>query len=290
MAMSRISKYGVRELLRTFPNNKACLHFIFDASHGRRCSCGGVYSLRNGRKSFRCGRCKNEIAPLRGTLFEKSSTPLLLWFHALLLFSNAKSGISAKEIERNLGVTYKCSWRMLNRIRSRLFQGLRKLSGIVETDGAYLSGKERAGEMWKRRGQIMLKKTVAHAAIERKGEVRAKILSNVKSGPTTDFIVSHVEKRGTRLMTDKSMTYIPVDKLYNTEWVNHRQKEYVRGDVHVNSAEAFWAHVKRSLRGTYKNVSKKHLQSYLDAYVFHYNNANNDRKRFEILVRLVLSA
>ena len=237
--------------------------------------------MRNRRKSFRCGRCRTEIAPLKGTIFEKSKTPLPLWFHALLIFSNAKSGISAMELKRNLSVTYKCAWRMLARIRSSLVQGTRKLSGIVETDGAHLGGK--ANPRTKRN------KPVVQAAIERRGEARARFVAGTGSKPTTEFVFTHVD-RGSRLMTDKSMSYIPVDRAYRTEWVNHSKKEYVRGDVYVNTVDSFWSHVKRSITGTHKSVSKRHLQSYLDAFVFHYNNAHSDRKRFGMLLGLVLAS
>ena len=136
--MSRGSKYGIRELQRDFPNNKVCLDYIFNSRHGRRCSCGGVYSLRKTKKKFRCGRCGFEVSPTVGTIFEKSSTPLVLWLHALLLFSNAKSGLSAKQLERHLAVTYKCAWKILHEIRSSLIQGIERLKGAVEVDSAYL--------------------------------------------------------------------------------------------------------------------------------------------------------
>jgi transposase len=277
--MSRNSKFGVRELESAFPNNKDCLQFIFNTLHSRRCSCGGVYSQRKGRKSFRCGKCRYEIAPLKGTIFEKSKTPLKLWFHALLIFSNAKSGTSAMELKRNLSVTYKCAWRILAVIRSSLVQSTRKLSGIVETDGTSLGGKKSP--------KTKKFRPVVQAAIERHGEARVRYVSGTDAQTTTNFIFGHVDQQS-RLLTDKSMSYIPIDKIYGTEWVNHRKKEYVRGDVHLNTVESFWAHVKRSLKGTHNSVSKKHLQSYLDAFVFHYNNAYNDKKRFERLLEFVL--
>jgi transposase-like protein len=238
-----------------------------------------MYSQRKGRKSFRCGKCRYEIAPLKGTIFEKSRTPLKLWFHALLIFSNAKSGISAKELKRNLAVTYKCAWRMLAVIRTSLVQSTRKLSGIVETDGTSIGGK--------RSPQTKRFRPVVQAAIERNGEARASHVSGTGTQPTASFIFENVDHHS-RLFTDKSMSYIPVDKVYGTEWINHSKKEYVRGDVHVNTVESFWSHVKRSLKGTHNTVSKKHLQSYLNAFVFHYNNAYNDRKRFGKLLEFVL--
>ena len=286
MVMSRVFKYGFRELRRDFPNNKECLEFIFNARHSRRCGCKGVFSLRKGRMLFRCGRCKKEVAPLKGTILEKTKTPLTLWFHALMLFSNAKSGISAKELERNLAVTYKCAWRMLFLIRSSLKQGLEKLSGTVETDLAYLGGK-RSG--WKSRSEAILSKPLAIGAIERRGKVRVKVVEGTGGILTRGFVFSNVET-GSKLFTDKAGSFKKLNGIYQLESVIHSKKEYVRGDVHVNSIESFWSHVKRSTKGTFKNVSRDHLQSYLDAFVFHYNNAGTDKSRFELLLRLVLSS
>lgn len=107
-------KYGLKHLRKDFPNDKACLQFAFDALHSRECSCGGQYALRLERKQFQCSKCRFAISPLANTIFEKSSTPLTLWWHALWVFSNAKSGISAKELERQLAVTYKTAWRILS--------------------------------------------------------------------------------------------------------------------------------------------------------------------------------
>jgi len=289
VAMSRHSKYGIRELHRDFPTNKACLEFIFDSFHDRRCSCGGVYSLRSGRKKFRCGRCRFEIAPAVGTIFEKSSTPLLLWFNALLVFSNAKSGVSAKQLERHLAVTYKCAWRILHEVRASLIQGLRKLRGIVEADGAYLGGRKTGPKDGKRLREAFERKGKAMAAVERGGDMRAKAVIGMGTTPTGGFILRHVEP-GTRLMTDKSNTFVKVGKLYEHHAVDHHRKEYVRGDVHVNTVESFWSHVKRSVAGTHKGVSKKHLQSYLDSFVFHYNNRYSDKERFAVLLNIVLRA
>lgn len=285
--MSRSSKYGIRELRRDFPTNKACLEFIFDSRHSHRCDCGGVFSLRKGRMLFRCGRCKKEIAPLKSTVFERTKTPLVLWFHTLMMFSNAKSGISAKELERNLAVTYKCAWRMLFLIRSSLRQGLEKLSGIVEVDLAYLGGMRRSGKGHKRQSEAIFSKPIAMGALERRGKVRTKVVGSTGGISTRSFVFSNVEP-GSKLFTDGHGSFKALGGVYRLDSVNHSKKEYVRGDAHVNSIESFWSHVKRSTKGTFKGVSKEHLQSYLDAFAFHYNNADTDRSRFELLLRLVL--
>src|SRR3989344_7410883 len=107
------NKYGIRSLNKQFPNDDAVLDFIFEARHSDKCSCGGTYKRKAGRRQYQCSKCRYQIAPTAGTIFHKSDTPLTLWFHAIMVFSNAKSGISAKTMERDLEVTYKTAWRML---------------------------------------------------------------------------------------------------------------------------------------------------------------------------------
>jgi hypothetical protein len=221
---------------------------------------------------------------LKGTIFEKTRTPLILWFHALVMFSNAKSGLSAKELERNLAVTYKCAWRMLMRIRRSLVQGFGRLSGVVEADLAYLGGRRKG---WKSRSEAILSKPLAIGAIERGGRVQAQVAQGTGGIATRRFVLSHVDL-GSKLFTDQHGSFKALRDMYQLDSVNHSTKEYVRGDVHVNSIESFWSHVKRSTKGTFKNVSREHLQSYLDAFAFHRNNARTDRSRFELLLRLVL--
>src|SRR3990167_4649744 len=105
-------KYGLKQFRKDFPTERACLDFIFETLHTPECACGGSYALREGRRQYQCSKCRFHIAPTANTIFYKSDTPLTLWFHALWVFSNAKSGVSAKEMERQLAVTYKCAYRM----------------------------------------------------------------------------------------------------------------------------------------------------------------------------------
>jgi len=116
--MAKETKYSIRNLKADFPNEEAYLALIFDTLHTKECTCGGTYKQIKRRKQYQCGKCRFQIAPASTTIFHKSDTPLSLWFHAIFIFSNAKSGISAKELERQLGVTYKCAWRILSLIRS----------------------------------------------------------------------------------------------------------------------------------------------------------------------------
>lgn len=283
-------KYSIQDLRRDFPNDEACLAIIFDALHSRKCSCGGQYRPVKGRRQYQCSKCRFQIAPTSSTIFHKSPTPLTLWFHAIFVFSNAKSGISAKEMERQLGVTYKCAWRILTFIRKALAQDSDKLKGDVETDGAYFGGKRNAGKNNEKLSEAVADKSIVMAAVERGGKMKAEVVRSMGSITAEEFLKKNVEPTGTRLMTDKSLIYNRIARSFERHSVDHHRGEFVRGDIHVNNIETFWSHVKRSIKGTHKVISKKYLQSYLDGFVFHYNKRHNDRERFASLLGILLHA
>lgn len=287
--MKREQRYGIKSLSKDFPTEAKVLEFLFDAQHSRECSCGGSYSLKSGRRQFQCSKCRYQIAPTANTLFHKSDTPLTLWFKAILTFSNAKSGISAKEMERQLEVTYKTAWRMLHLIRKALEQE-GKLSGDVEMDTAYFGGKKNAGKNNENLSEAVKAKSVVMGAVQRGGKARLLIVPDAKAETHGKFLNEAVEKDGTRLMTDKTNRLDKVAVGFNRHSVDHGRGEYVRGDVHANTIEAFWSHIKRSITGTHKVVSKKYLQEYLNGFVFLRNNRHSDKERFWILLSSLLSA
>lgn len=286
--MKRINRYGVRSLEKDFPNDDVCLDFLFDAQHSRACSCGGTYKRIKGRKQYQCSKCRFQIAPLAGTIFHKSDTPLTLWFKAILAFSNAKSGVSAKYMERELEVTYKTAWRMLMLIRKALAQSDDKLSGDVEMDTAYMGGRYPSGKYNKYQKQAYAAKSAVMGAVERDGNIRVKVVPNATAETHASFLAKAVAKEGTRLMTDGANTIVSGAVGYDRHMVNHKKGEYVRGDVYTNTIDGFWSHVKRSMKGTHKVVSKKYLQHYLDGFVFHYDNRRSDKVRFASLLGTVL--
>lgn len=261
-------------------------------NHSRRCSCGGTYSLMKEKlktkRKFQCGKCRFQISPTSGTIFHKSKTPLLLWFHAILIFSNAKSGISAKQTQRDLEITYKCAYRILDRIRKSLKQDDVKLKGDVEIDTGYFGGKGYAGKDNQYLSRVMAKKSVVIIAVERGGRARAEIVPDSTSKTMTEFIKRNVQSKTTSVLTDGSKAYLKSDKTHDRYSVDHHKGEYVRGDIHVNTVETFFAHLKRSIKGTFKSISRQCLQSYLDAFVFHYNNRRSDKERFSLLLEMLL--
>jgi len=286
--MTRENKYGLLDLKKQFPSEDACLDYLFTTLHTPACSCGGTYKRVASRKQYQCSKCRFQIAPTAGTIFHKSDTPLTLWFHAIFVFSNAKSGISAKELERQLGVTYKTAWRMLKLIREALGQGGgNMLDGDVEMDSAYFGGKGNAGKNNENLSQVMKKKAVVIGATQRGGNMKAIVVPNNGAVAHGAFLEINV-KKGSRLLTDSTRVLKNVAEGYDRHMVDHHVFEYVRGDVHINNVESFWSHAKRSIKGTHKVISKKFLQAYLDGFVFHYNNRHSDKERFSALFGAIL--
>src|SRR3990167_2054897 len=285
--MKRTNRYGMVQLRKDFPTDEACLEFVFTALHTKECACGGVYKAREGRKQYQCSKCRFHISTLAGTVFHKSDTPLTLWFAAILAFSNAKSGISAKELERQLETTYKTAWRILHLIRKALAQD-GKLKGDVEMDTAYFGGRFKSGKYNEKQKEAIAAKSVVMGAVQRGGNARLIIVPDGKAKTHGEFLAETITPDGTRLMTDKTNRLDKVAVGFNRHSVDHSRGEYVRGDVHANTIEAFWSHIKRSITGTHKVVSKKYLQEYLDGFVFLRNNRHSDRERFACLLGILL--
>lgn len=267
-------KYTIKQLQKEFPNDQACLDYVFAQKYDTT----GYYPIR-GRKSY-VNKEGHQIHPLSGTIFEKSSTPLTLWFHALFLFASSKNGVSAKELQRQLGVTYKCAYRIGTQIRSLMAEEGEMLTGTVEIDETFYG----------RRGNLKTlnsTKSVLLGMVERQGRIK---VMKVKHRGTEVLVPSITENiaKGTRIITDGHDGYMKVPKYgYTREWVNHRRKEWVRGDVYTNTIEGFWGQLKRSLHGTYHFVSPQHLQSYVNQFAYLYNQRNSS---VPVFVSLVLRA
>lgn len=285
------NKYGIPSLQKDFPNDTACVEHIFNTLHTRKCDCSGEYRLmKDGKRilrAFQCSKCRNKISPTKDTIFDHSPTPLTLWFKAILVFSNAKSGVSAKHMQSQLEVTYKCAYRILSQIRKALKQSDTPLKGIVETDAAFFGGHYKSGKDNKYQKQAMAAKTKVMIAVERNGDIRAKVKPSVTAEESENFVKSHIEPKSI-LMTDATNTMKRLESEYERHSVNHSKKEYVRGIVYTNTVDSWISHVKRSIKGTFKSVSKEKLQEYLDAFVFLRNNRHSDKARFAALLGMLL--
>ena len=177
---------------------------------------------------------------------------------------------------------------MLKQIRKALAQDNDKLDGTVEMDVAYLGGRVRAGKNNENLRASMLAKTVVMGAVSRGGELRIKVVPDASAQTINAFLSDNVAPTA-QLVTDDAKTYTHSASDYNRSVIKHKEK-YADKGVHINNIETVWGHIKRSLRGVQKGVSKQEMQSYLDAFAFHYNNRHNDMERFGVLLGTVLRA
>lgn len=265
-----MKQYTIKDFNQQYPNDEACLDEVFQNRYGslKACPSCGVLDTKfyklNGRKAYSCMHCGYQLHPLAKTIFHKSETPLKSWFFAIYLFSTSKNGVSAKELERHLGVTYKTAWRIANRIRLLMVQNQDKLDGIVEADETYIGGRIKGSK------KRWTNKTAVLGATERKGKAKA-LVTEANVTTATPFIAATVSENA-ELHTDESVIY-RLSKV-SRQVVKHVDKEYVRGNVHTNSIEGFWSQLKRSISGTHHAVSPKYLQNYVDEFVFRYNLRN----------------
>lgn len=239
-----------------------------------RCHAEKVYTLNvagSKRVVLKCGKCRKQFSATVGTIFEDSHIPLTKWFTALQLVCSSKKGISAHQLHRMLGITYKSAWFMEHRIRYAMthspFSG--KLGGIVEADETYIGGKEK-------RATGRSKKTPVFALVERQGRVRSFALSSVTSKNLREIIRENVHTES-RMMTDEFKGYRGLKKEFaDHQTINHSRGHYVRGDVTTNTIEGYFSLLKRGLNGTYHHVSKHHLHRYLAEFDFRYNARKED--------------
>lgn len=248
-----------------------------------KCEKDARYYRVKSRRAFECEHCGNQVYPTAGTPFENTRTPLRDWFHVMFMFCASRNGVSAKEVQRTIGVTYKTAWRMCNLIRHYMgyVDGNSPLGGsgggMVEADKSFFGGYDKRGED---------DKVVVLGMTERGGETITRVIPDRKAKSVIPMITRWV-KPGSRIATDEAWAFKSLDDFgYDHSSVNHSDKQWTYGDAHTNNIEAFWGHVKRSIKGTYVNVSPKWLQTYLWEFEFR----QNLRKHPHLMLDLLLQA
>jgi transposase len=248
-----MQRFTIDHFNQQFPDDETCLEWLKDYLYpdGIFCpTCERVTKHHRvaSRPSYSCQHCGHHVHPTADTIYHKSSTPLHKWFYAVYLMAQTRCGISAKQLERELGVTYKTAWRMFKQIRSML-QEDESLSGQVEVDETYMGGKRRrVGHGYKKN------KTVVVGAVERKGRDTAKVVPNNKSASLIPFVKAKVLPSST-VYTDELRSYNPLENHgYVHNRIHHAAQVYVDGDIHTNSIEGFWSLVKRGIGGVYHAV------------------------------------
>jgi transposase-like protein len=278
--------YTIKDFNQQFPDDDACLEWVRQHRFPKMIPCPVCKQPRlfhrvAKRKVYECDRCGYQISPTAGTILHKSPTPLRSWFYAAFLLSSTRTGISAKQLQRELGVTYKTAWRMFTQIRKLMSESINPLSGQVEVDETYMGGK-RAGK----RGRGASGKSVVLGMVERNGNAVAKVVPDVKARTLLPMIERRVAKEGkTVVFTDELPSYNHVERLgYAHKIVQHAAKQYVCGIAHVNTVESLWSTIKRGIDGVNHSVSPLYLQSYLDSYVYRYNHRKDESPMFALLL------
>ncbi len=277
---------NIQAFNRRFPDDDTCLNHLMRVRYGERLTCfkcgkQATYYRVKGRRSFVCEHCGYQVYPTAGTPFESTRTPLRDWFFVMFLFTTSRNGVAAKEVQRQLGVTYKTAWRMCNLIRKYMgyVDGDFPIGGpgkTVEIDETFIGGHDREGHD---------DKAVVVGMVERGGDVLTRQVRTRRKGEILPHVMKFV-KRGSKVYTDEGSAFKALTERggYEHEAVNHSAKEYVRGDVHTNSIEGFWANVKRGIKGTYVHVSKKHLQTYLREFEYRHNLRRTPYLMFDCLL------
>lgn len=267
---------ALREFQNRFPTEEACLDHLMRTRFGERLSCNGCgvdakfYRVK-ARRSYACEHCGFQVYPTAGTPFDRTRTPLRDWFFVMFQFVTSRNGVAAKEVQRQLGVTYKTAWRMCHEIRKYMgdVDGSGPIGGFtkhVEVDETYIGGKADGKAMSRKN------KTVVVGVLERGGKLAMRVVPNQKRASILPVVMDNVKPLST-VHTDEHTAYQNLrEEGFYHETVNHGRGEYVSSTgSHVNSIEGVWAALKRGINGTYIHVSPKHLPKYLAEFEYRHN-------------------
>lgn len=275
--LTRMTEEEARSLIESlrWPDGLVCPH------------CGSVNAIKLGGKAgekgyCKCRDCRKNFTVRIGTIFEESPIALRDWVYAITRVASSKKGISAHQLHRELGVTYKTAWFMCHRIRHAMSEdGSFSLSGTIESDEAYIGGKPRkkSGLGGVSKGGLGTKKTAVHTLVERDGRKRTRVLANVTAANLRKNIDELVKDKSGTLMTDENKAYRMIGRQFEGghKTVEHGIYEYAKPDgSHINTAESSHALIKRGVYGNFHHVSKQHLQRYLDEFDFRWNHRDVD--------------
>lgn len=270
------------QFFRQFPDDETCLNHLFAVRFGQGLTCPSCERPSNwyrikAERAYSCQWCGHHLHPTVGTPFQQTRTPLQLWFYAIHLFTTTRHGVSAKELERQLGVTYKTAWRMAGLIRQHMadVDGDDPVGGAgthVEIDETLVGGVKEGTH---NRGAAA--KTVVVGAMERGGDIITTVVLNQRKATLEPFVTANVETGGV-VSTDELASYRGLGKAgYRHATVNHGAEEYAYYDyrladtVSVNAIEGFWRHLKCSINGTHVSVSPKYLGRYAKEFEYRFN-------------------
>jgi transposase len=289
---SKVQALSVRQFFERFADDDACLLHIMEVRFGLRHPCAKCLNLSTfhrlaDRPAFSCAHCGAHVHPCAGTIFQDTRTPLQMWFYAIYLFTTTRHGVSGKELQRTLGVTYKTAWRIGQQIRLLMdaADGEGILRGHVELDEAYVGG-HRPGK----RGRGAAGKTIVMGLKERDGRMQAEVIPNIKKTTLRGVVTRSVEP-GATVSTDELMSYGLLEgDGFKHGTVKHGAGEFAyydyRHDVthHTNSVESFWRLFKNSIASTHIHVSAKYMDRYLNEFVFRSNHREMGNAMLDLLI------
>jgi transposase-like protein len=277
MSKSTISTF---ELFNLIPDAETARLYLESRlwPNGVTCpTCAGRERITNRKDDFyRCNRCETTFTVRTGTIFERSHVPLHKWVYAMYLVVTARKGISSMQLAKEIGVTQKTAWFMLQRLHEACAGKMDKLSGLIEVDECFVGGKEANKHESKklRMGRGAVGKTAVVGLRERGGRTIAFPVENTDKEALQGAVLDNVEI-GSQVMTDEASGYQGMDGLfYSHATVNHGAGEYSRGGVHTNGIESVWALLKRGVYGTWHHVSAKHVARYVNEVTFRLNAGN----------------
>ncbi len=282
---------SIIDLLKTFPTEQSCIEHLEQLRWN-----GFVVSpFDNASKVYKCKgnkyRCKNTgkyFNVRTNTLFDNTKIELQKWFLAIWLVTSHKKGISSIQLSKDIDVTQKTAWFMLQRIRNCFGVDVEQLDNDVEIDETFIGGKNKNRHTSKKvedsQGRSCKDKTPVLGMIERKGAIIAKVVEDTKGKTLVPEIIKNV-KNTASVITDEWLGYNSLQKIYDHTFVKHNSGEYVNGKIYTNTIEGFWSLLKRGIVGIYHFTSKKHLQKYVDEFAFRYNTRDNkESNRFNLLL------
>ena len=279
-------EFSVRDFFKRFPDDDACLDHLMEQRYGLKCfcpSCGveTTFHRISDRKAFSGAACGHHVYPQAGTIFQDSRTPLQTWYYAIYLFIATRHGVSGKELQRTLGVTYKTAWRMGQQIRDLMAKadGFTALRGHVEIDETYVGGKKIGNA-----GRVAGGKTIVMGMKQRGGRIVTEVVPNVKMSTLKPIVLETIEE-GTKVSTDELMSYGLLKPYgYDHGSVKHKAKEWKRGEHHINSLESFWSLFKHSVRSTHIHVSPQHMARYVKEFSFRSNHRWRGNWMFDLVI------
>ena len=282
-------KFTMQEFNLKFSTNDACLDYLWQIHFSDKAcrECGlydGFHKLPN-RPAYQC-QCGNQVYPLAGTSFHKSTTDLRTWFLAIFFMTNTRSGMSALQFQRISGVTYKTAWRIFKQVRLMMGDDDSLLSDNVEVDETYIHANPMKNSRLKPKlpGKRYYDSEVIFGMVERGGRARAKHVRSSGARVLVPEIQKNIDQSAV-IYSDEHGSYKLLGKRgYKHLSVNHSKQQYVVGLRHTQNVENFWSQFKRGIYGVYRHCDPKYLQHYANEYAFRYSNRKSDIPMFDLVL------